>query len=144
MATSSVPSVKANLVTQLQARGGLAGVQVTNGSPLPNVRREFIWVGGAEGTQDYGTYGVGGLRQESYRLEVTISVLREGIDAVAADTRCFALSAELESQLRSDPTVNGACMTAKVGDFRLTEAVTQDGMARQSELQIFVDIDTWI
>ncbi len=142
MATSSVPTVKANLVTQLQARGGLANVQVTNGPPLPNPSREFIWVGTAEGTQAQAA--MGGLRREEYGLEVVISVEREGTDIAAADARCFALVAELENQLRTDPTVNAAVEHAEMAGFRLGEFVGADGMRRVSELTATVDCGNWI
>src|SRR6266498_2365858 len=141
MATSSVPTVKANLVTQLQAHAGLSGVQVTNGPPLPTPSREFIWVGTAEGKQEISTPA---LRHEEYGVDVVISVERKGTDIVAADARCFALAAELENQLRTDPTVNAAVEHAEMGGFRLGEFVGADGMRRVSELTATVDCGNWI
>ena len=142
MATSSVPTAKANLTSQLQARANLAGVQVTNGPPLPSPQREFIWIGTAEGTQEFATFG--GQRHESYGLHVVISVLRQGEDVVAADTRCFALSAELEAQLRADPTLSGAVTLAQFGEFRLAEYVGPDGSSRVSELTVTVNCEHWL
>lgn len=146
MSASSVPTAKANLVTQLQARPNLSGanrVLITNGPPVPP-EREFIWVGTAEGEQHFGTFGAAGLRREEYGLQVVISVLREGADIVGADTRCFALSAEVEAQLRTDPTINGAVMAAEFGGFKLGEYVTADEMARGSELVVTVNCETWL
>ena len=144
MPTSTVPALKANLVTQLQARPGLTGVQVTNGPPLPNPEREFIWVGNVNGQQEFGFFGAPQQRQEEFGVDVVISVLREGRDTAAADTRCFALFAELENQLRTDPTVNNAVTEAHVGEFRLGEFVAPDGMNRVSELAVTVDCRSWI
>lgn len=143
MANSSVPALKANLVAQLQGRPGLSGIQVTNGPPLPAPQREFIWVGNAEGEQVIA--GFSGPRHEEYGVEVVISVIREGIDTPAADTRCFALFAELEQQLRTDSTVNGAVSFAEVGAFRLSERASADGMNRESELVVTVNCKhNWI
>lgn len=142
MATSSVPTAKANLAAQLAARAGLNGVQVTNGPPLPNPSREFIWVGAAEGSQEIAT--MSGTRAEQYGINVIISVLREGTDIVAADTRCFALAAEVEQQLRSDPTINNAVTYSQFGEFRLGEYVAPDGMNRVSELTVTVACEHWL
>lgn len=136
--------MKANLVSQLAARPGLTGVQVTNGPPLPATQREFIWVGDATGAQSWGSFGSAGVRHEAYGVDVAISVTREGEDIAAADARCFTLLAEVEGQLRTDPTVNGAVMAAKVGQFRLGEFVGRDGTRRVSELTVTVDVDTYI
>lgn len=145
--SSSVPAAKANLVTQLTARPGLSGanrVQISNGPPIP-MEREFIWVGTAEGSQEIATFGTtAGLRHEEYGLQVVISVLREGTDIVAADTRCFALAAEVETQIRTDPTINGAVTFAEFGDFKLGEFVTADEMGRGSELTVTVNCQTWL
>ena len=142
MATSTVPTAKANLVTQLQARGGLAGVQVTNGPPFVDPQREFIWVGTAEGSQEQ--LAMGGPRRETYDLHVIISVEQESEDVVAADTRCFALSAEVEAQLRTDPTINGAVEHAEFGDFKLGEFSSADGINRISELVVSIGCNAFL
>src|SRR6266498_2732111 len=143
MATSSVPTLKANLITQLGARGGLAGVQISYGPPLPDPQREFIWVGDVDGTQEWVDVA-GTLRHEVYQLTVVVMVSREGQGMQAADERCFALHAELEEQLRTDKTVSGAVTDARIGDFKLTEFVSADGMSRSSELNVKVDCEHWI
>jgi len=146
MATSSIPTVKANLVTQLRSRPALARVQVSYGAPLPNPEREFIWVGEVEGTQDWATFATAGgvSRHEAYRLTVVIWVSREGRGMQKADERCFALYAELENQLRGDVTVNGAVTDCKIGDFLLREFVGPDGTSRSSELSVKLDCEHWI
>lgn len=143
MATSSIPTLKANLVTQLQARAALKRVQISYGPPLPNPEREFIWIGAAEGTQEWATFS-GTSRHEAYRLTVVIMVSREGRGMQKADERCFALYAELENQLRGDVTVNGAVTDSKIGDFTLREFVGTDGTSRSSELSVKLDCEHWI
>jgi|SRR5215471_10518954 len=144
MATSTIPTLKANLRTQLVARGGLSGVQVSYGAPLPATQREFIWLGDVNGEQEYGTYQAPNQRHEMYVLELILSVLKEGVDAKAADDRCFALFAEVETQLRSDPTVNGAVTESHLGLFRLTEFTAPDGMNRSAQLVAELNCQAWI
>lgn len=142
MATSTVPTLKQNLVTQLQARGGLAGVQVSYGPPLPAPQREYIWVGDVDGTQTMATLAQG--RHDEYVVKVVFGVLKEGTDSKAADDRCFVLLAELEQQLRTDATVGGAVSLAQLGNFKLSEFVAPDGMNRTAELITDVNCQQWI
>ena len=136
--------MKTNLVAQLQARGGLSGVRVTYGPP-PDPGREFICFWGAVGAQSWATYGTtAGLRAEEYDTELMIRVLKEGVDDSAADARCFALYGELEQQLRTDPTVNGAVQAARIGDFRLEEGIDVDGMNREARLTVQVHCQAFI
>ena len=147
MATSTIPTLKANLVTQLQARGGLAGVQVSYGPPLPNPQREYIWVGDVEGAQSFAAFAAANTlyqRREEYNVQVIIGVLHEGTDTKATDDRCFALLAELEQQVRTDPTVSGAINVAQLTTFRLTEFVSPDGMNRTAQLIVDINCQQWI
>jgi hypothetical protein len=121
MATSTIPTLKANLVTRLQARAGLNGVQVSYGPPLPAPSRELIWCGVAKGQQDWQAMAVKG---EQYDLELVISVRREGENMQAADERCFTIYAEVENEVRADKTVNGAVRQASITGFELGEFVT--------------------
>ncbi len=144
MATSTVPTLKANLATQLAARGGLTGVQISYGPPLPAPQREYIWLGDVEGTQAFSTFAAPNRRREEYRLQVIVGVLREGTNSQATDERCFTLFGELETQLRSDPTVNTAVTVAEPTEARLTEFVSPDGMNRTAQLIVQVNCQAWI
>lgn len=144
MATSTIPTLKANLQAQLQARGGLSGVRVTYGPPLPDPGREYIWLGDVNGEQEYATFNAPNKMHEAYTLQVIVSVVKEGTDSKAADDRCFVLFGEVESQLRTDPTVNGAVTEAHVGPFRLTEFVAPDGMNRTAQLIVDINCQAWI
>jgi hypothetical protein len=142
VASSSIPTLKQNLVTLLAARPALNGVQVSYGPPLPNPGREFVWCGKATGDQSWMT--VGGTKLEEYDQQVLISVLREGVDMHAADARCFVLFAELEALLRADQTVTGAVAVAAVEGFELGEGVAPDGTSRESTLTVQVACQAYI
>ena len=144
MATSTVPTLKSNLKTQLAARGGLSGVQIAYGPPSVGMEREYIWLGDVEGDQLFAAMAAPNQRQEEYDLEVIVDVIREGTDEQSADERCFAIQAEIENQLRSDLTVNGAVTVAQIGRFKLTENVTADGMTRTARLVTLVHCQAYI
>ncbi len=126
MATSSVPAFKAQLKTNLLARAGLANVQVTHGPPFPVPEIEFIWLGDAQGTQEWA--GGAKLKSEQYDLTVWIRVLNSSTpdDFKTAGDRAFALLAELENELRGDKTVSGTVTSAEVTDFDFQEDATAE------------------
>jgi hypothetical protein len=124
MATSTIPALKAALLSLLAARTNLSGVQVVWGAPLPNPGREFIALAGTEGEQQ--TAAIGRLRrEEEYRLTIYASTLREGQNQQACTERAFALVAEIEDAVRADPSIGGVVRTALVdGPFTLEEGAT--------------------
>lgn len=137
MATSTIPAFKNALVTRLAARTGLDGVQVTYGWPVGAVKREHIMVGGADGTQEYRTIGAQH-RFEEYVVQVYVNVIREGVQQQTCDERCLALLAEIENELRSDPTVGNTVMTAEVGSFNL-ESLAND-QTREARLRVGIQV----
>ena len=138
MASSSIPTFKANLKTQLSARGGLSGTLISYGPPTSGAD-QYVWLGDAQGRQEQMSFGTTGqARMESYELQVVICVERQGTGMQNADEQCFTLFAELEAQLRTDPTVNGAVNRAQVGGFKLSE-IPVDGMVRISQLEVQVE-----
>lgn len=142
MASSTVPALKRALRDRLAARPALHDVQVSYGGPVP-AGAEYVWVGDVEGEQEYGAMGP--VMHEVYGVKVTFSVVREGSSTVEdADTRCFALFAELEDELRDDETVNGTVKNAHVGAFTLGEYVSPDALTRESRLTVTVNCEHWI
>lgn len=136
MATSTVPTLKANLMTRLLARTGLTGVQVSYGIPLPDPQPEFIWLGDVDGDQYFAALGHRA-REEDYTLTVTVDVLRRDSDQQSATERAYAIAAEIENELRDDPTVNGAVRTAEIkGRMRLSER--HDDQAREAMLELSI------
>lgn len=124
MATSTVPVLKNQLKKNLQARVGLSGVQVTQGPPFPLPEVEFIWLGDVKGRQEWATIASPTKpKEEHYDLKVWIRVLRSNTpdDFKTAGDRAFALLAELENELRGDPSVTNTVRVAHVGEFDFQE-----------------------
>lgn len=125
------------LKTQLQARVGLAGVQITEGFPLqPDL--EYIAIADADPHEQTsaGQRSTPHPREESFVLVVVISVVRIG-DADAAEVvdRAYALAAEVENELRNDPTIAASLGTgwAVVEGLPLT-TWGPDGQGRREAL----------
>jgi hypothetical protein len=138
MATSTIPAFKSALLSRLQARAGLSGVQVTYGWPTGSVKRESIMLGGATGTQEFRTIGAT-QKMETYTLDVYITVIREGhARQQNADERALALMGELEDELRDDPTVNNTVLTAEVGRIDLQPMAGAE--TREARLTVGVNV----
>jgi hypothetical protein len=122
MATSTIPALKLALQTQLAGRVNLAGVQISYGFPGPEPEVEYIWLADVKGQQHLATIGTRA-RDETYTLTVLIkSQNMDPADQRTATERAFALMAELEAQLRTDPTVNGSVQVAQIeGPVELVE-----------------------
>ena len=138
MATSTVPVFKNQLKTNLLARAGLSGVQVTHGPPLPLPETDFIWLGDVKGAQDW--LAMLKTKQEHYDLTVWIRALRSTTpdDFKTAGDRVFALMAELENELRGDPTVTGTVLIAAVTGFTFREDAAAE--LNQANLEVFVNV----
>jgi hypothetical protein len=138
VATSTIPAFKTALLARLVARQGLAGVQVTYGWPSGAVKRESIMLGGVDGTQEFRTIGAT-QRMENYTLDVFITVIREGqARQQNADERALALMAQLEAELRADPTVNNTVLTAELGRFELQPMASAE--TREARLTVGVNV----
>jgi hypothetical protein len=103
---STLPTVRAQLVSLLGARAGLAGVMVTPCYPGDTDRTEAVYLGEARGHDVIPVSRAGrAKRQEDYQVDVWISVTVAGPDGAVAETRAFALFGELEDALADDPTI---------------------------------------
>lgn len=130
---STAPAFKAALYTALQARAGLSGVTISYGAPL-NAPREFIALADISGEQEFAALGA--LRKnETYTLDIYCSVLREGNQQQACTERCFELAAEIEDELRTNPTMSS---TVRVAELRSPFSLEEYGsdQARQSILSL--------
>ncbi len=106
MAYSTIPAAKAQLVTTLQARPGLAGVLVSWGVPakIPP-ERERVYVDDAIDVQRSWA-ALGQLRiDESYRLRIHVEVFQAGDDQRACEERMWAIVAEVEQAALNDITL---------------------------------------
>jgi hypothetical protein len=130
---STAPAFKAAMLTALQARTGLSGVTLSYGAPL-QAPREFIALGDISGSQEFAALGA--LRKdETYVLDIFVSVLREGNQQQTCTERCFALAAEIEDELRTNVTMTNTVRVAELlSPFQLEEFASDQ--ARQSILTL--------
>jgi hypothetical protein len=77
-------------------------------------------------------------KEETYTLDVYVSVVREGNQQQQCTERCFAISAELEDYLRANPTVGGTVRIAQLSTPFTLEEFAGD-TARQSILTLGVE-----
>ena len=130
---STAPAFKAAMLTALQARSGLSGVTISYGVPLQGTR-ESITLADISGSQQFAALGA--LRKdETYVLDIYVSVLREGNQQQTCTERCFALAAEIEDELRTNVTMTGTVRVAELlSPFQLEEFAGDQ--ARQSILTL--------
>lgn len=123
MATTTVPALIGALKTQLQASSDLDGVLVSWGIPTEPPGPEWLLLGDAIGTQAQAAIARTRYpREEEYRVQVTISVLRDFGQQQDATTRACAIAAVLDGILRADPTVGGVVREALIdGQFNVTQ-----------------------
>lgn len=111
--SSSAPNARANFLTALQARPGLAGVQIVPAYPSPETMRpEVIHLAKTVWDEEDFKISGGTKKRERYYFEVLVMVTREGDNAQACENRAWALTAEIEQQLVNpapgDLTLGGA------------------------------------
>lgn len=96
----SIPVVKGALLTLLQARSGLANVQVEWAWPGANkIANESVFFEDAKLDERSDQLG-NGTRREDYTLPVYVCVKQKGNDPQTVETRAWALVAEIEAQLK--------------------------------------------
>ena len=133
---STAPAFKAALYAALAANSDLADVTVSYGAPITGPR-EFIALADISGSQEFAALGKL-TKEETYTLDVYVSVVREGNQQQECTERCFALAAELEDYLRANPTVGGTVRIAQLSaPFNLEEFAGDT--ARQSILTLGVE-----
>jgi hypothetical protein len=126
--TTKAGQVEDALVAQLQARVGLAGVQVDIG-PLgdSSARGEWIQFGVGEsaalsGAQEWGSLGN---KRKDERVSITgrVFVASSGTGTNRlrdARDRALELMAEVEEQLRDDPKIDGLVVQAALTSWQHT------------------------
>jgi hypothetical protein len=139
MATSAIPTLKKNLRDRLAARDRLSGVQLAYGWPKFETRRvsELLILGDVDFAQEPATIGTNRSREDDGELEVWVIVTQATTDQQKPTERAFALMAEVENELRTDPTVNNAVRIAQIGgDGELRELASD--RERQARLLFHV------
>jgi hypothetical protein len=138
MPTSTVPALRSTLKTTLAARPALNGVQILlalTGDP----ETDWIWIATAKGKQKVAAMrGGNNPRDETYDLIVFIRSIKSAIDdETAASDRVFALMAEIENTLRTDPSVSAILISGEISEFELEEWANGD--QRGADLLVTLD-----
>lgn len=123
-------SVLDTLKTQLEARGGLSGVQVATASMGDETAREAIIFFGVDGPQKWGVLSDVAPKEDADTFEGAIWINKPGAGeavAKAARDRAIALFAELETQLRADQTISGLVLMCEVENKRLEQGSNTNG-----------------
>lgn len=107
--TSTINAFEQALQANLKARVGLNGVTVTVGPPTVGELNigEWLMLGNSTAGQNYKTfpYNAPTSKDETARIDLLINVVQAiNNDHTALNNRAFALLAEVENELRSNPS----------------------------------------
>lgn len=125
MATSRGKVIKANLYARCQALFPNAAVHY--GLPPTDQANDIVCIGevgtadALRGEQEARTLGTNRSREETIYASVLISTWRGTTDQQLVSELVFDAMALLEDDLRTDPTIAGACRDADVIGWQLTE-----------------------
>jgi hypothetical protein len=128
---STVPAVKAALVTLLTTAINDTTVQVTYGRPADSMlQRECVWVGRATGTDRVPTIKAGRkAREERYAVDVVFWVAKPRGTTQEAETRAFELLESAENVLADDPSLGNldGLVHATAGTWEADADVANEG-----------------
>lgn len=131
--TSTVPALKAALVTAIRAQAGT--VQVERRWPGPDTEAEGIYLGDVAGTSKLSALTATGSRarrREEYRVEIICQTFRSSDSPITADEaedRVYELFAFVENAVAADPDVNATVEWGEVSAFEDTTVPFQAGWA---------------
>lgn len=138
MRASTIPEVKGALLDLLRASGELDGVQVEWAHPGPNaLAAEAVYFGDAQATERPVVNG-NRRRDESYSLDVVVTVEQYGTDPRPVEERAWALVAAVENVVRDNPRPTPEALIAGVAAKRQANFVDTDG--RVSEVVVSVNV----
>lgn len=117
MANSTVPAVKAALVSAFSTALTGQGVTVTWAAPSDeeDYVNEMVWLGDTEHDEDFKLLGAQRI-DESYTVEVFVQVMKEGDDPQTTEERWWAIRALCVNALRNDLTL-GNVVNQWIGPF---------------------------
>lgn len=113
--TSTVDTVKDYLVTNIATQINDSTVLVSYDAPGPNLPDDIVVVGDIDVDDVQAHFvGSGGAHwlNESYKVQITISVYRGGDNASLTWKRAKALSDAIDTLVRTDPTLGGVVQVA--------------------------------
>lgn len=115
MATSSVPRVKARLLTVMQTALTTLNAQgrVTWAHPGESIGKEAVFMGDAKFESETTVALRSGAHQqdEHYNVPVVCDVTADGNDAQAAEERAYAIAGSVEDAIRADQTLGALTWT---------------------------------
>lgn len=111
---SSISSARLALFDRLSVAGGLAGVQVTYGTPAAHEEPEVVALLGVRDPEEEPAALGAGRKDETYQLEVGIKVHSRDGSAAAVDTRAYALADAVAEAVEGtgDCTLGGTVLWA--------------------------------
>lgn len=133
---SSVPTVRATLLSQLQARPGLNGVFVDIGSPVNALEDELVWIGDAIMQDTAPTVSPALPRDERWLQEIIISVSHSGDDQAAAEARAFALYDEVRSAILTDPRQSNTALWVLPAGLQLQSLADAERVETRITMQL--------
>lgn len=134
MSTSTVPALKGAVLDLLAAAPALAGVQVEWTHPGPNaLQAECVYFGDSI-VDEQAVVNGNRRRDESYRLDVVVSVEHYTTDARATEERAWQLAAAIEDVVRQNPRPLPEVLSVMVGGKRQANYPDTDG--RVSEVVV--------
>lgn len=151
--TSSIPAARAYLLSQIQSTltqdpsDPTAELLITLDGDGTHEGADEVNIGDVHQTyQPYSSVGSGGANwlEESYSIEITISVVRSGDDGTTAlahtvFNRARYLADQIVNIVRSDPSLGGAVQRARPGTVSHQSTWTSNGMGRETEILLPVE-----
>jgi len=138
VAGSTVPTVKALIITTLQARPGLAGVKVTYAQTGERAGTRVVFLGQVRAHHEYAAMAPGRKRRnETYSIDLFVQVNLPGKNIQQNEAQAFVLMKEVEDMLADDPRLGSSVLdSAGIGDWELDSGLGDKGAAVQIRMQI--------
>lgn len=139
-APSTVPAFLDAFKTKLDARVALADVGVFKAHPGDRLTPEHVVVDRVEFDQEWGPLGRKA-REERYTAHLVIGITKDGAgDDLADDARdrVFALMAEVEDALRTDPAVTNTVRVTEIAGGELRQGAGDK--TRWAQLALRIDV----
>jgi hypothetical protein len=144
---STVPAVKAYLLDLMQVALAGPDLQVYYSEPGPGYPDDVVYLGDTEQqqkpTQMVGSGGAGWLF-ESYHQVVEVDVYRGGDDPQAVFERAAALVAQIESLVRSDPSLGARVITAFPSETHYESGLEESHMGRITHATMRISVEAQI
>ena len=140
-ATSTVPAFLDAFKAALEARAGLAGVQVSTAPLGADSKPESIQMGDVPGTSPWGAVGAK-RRNERYTVACAIWKQESGAGeakAKAERDRVFAIFAEVEKAVVGNPNLGQVVHQLTFGEWTLEQGVNPQSRWAQLTFEIEVE-----